>query len=336
MYKKTLLGLVLAFCTAALPAPSAAKKRSQSEESTGTITAVLWRAPGDAGSRSLFYGPGGKEHEPRGPFTFVKEDPKGFNPKFVVRDREGVRWTVKLGPEARPETAASRLIWAIGYFSSEDYLLPDLRVERLPGKLKRGWKLLGADGAFHDVRLKRSEKDSMNKIGNWSWHHGLFSGTRELNGLRALMALINNWDLKDENNAVYDTGTERIYMVSDVGTSFGTTGRSFFEGSEKGNLRSYSRSKFITKVTADYVDFSVPSRPNLLTFYDLRYFVEAMRMRWIGRRVPRGDAKWLGQQLERLSPAQIRAAFRAAGYAPPDVDGFAQMVERRIAALKDL
>src|SRR5438105_1547757 len=74
-------------------------------------TAVLWRNPVDISSRNLLYGPGGKEHEPHGTFTFVAEDLDGINPKIIVRDPDGVKWTVKLGAEARPETAASRLIW---------------------------------------------------------------------------------------------------------------------------------------------------------------------------------------------------------------------------------
>ena len=30
--------------------------------------AVMWRDPTDLNSRNLFYGPGGKEHEPQAPF----------------------------------------------------------------------------------------------------------------------------------------------------------------------------------------------------------------------------------------------------------------------------
>ena len=53
--------------------------------------------------------------------TFVDEDLKGSNPKFVVRDAAGVKWKIKLGTEARPETAATRLVWAVGYSADEDY-----------------------------------------------------------------------------------------------------------------------------------------------------------------------------------------------------------------------
>ena len=93
---------------------------------------VLWRDPVDIASRNLLYGPGGKSHEPQGTFTFDKEDMQGSNPKFDVVDQDGVKWKVKLGDEARPETVASRLIWAVGYFANEDYFVPVLKVQKMP------------------------------------------------------------------------------------------------------------------------------------------------------------------------------------------------------------
>ena len=92
----------------------------------------LWREPEDIRSENLFYGPGGKAHEPHGPFTFVKEDLDGTNPKYDVRDEDGVKWKIKLGAEARPETVASRFVWAVGYHADEDYFLPEVRVTGLP------------------------------------------------------------------------------------------------------------------------------------------------------------------------------------------------------------
>ena len=76
---------------------------------------ALWQDPTDLPSRDLFYGPGGKEHEPKGPFTFVKEDLDGTNPKFVVKAGDGTKWKVKMGVEAKPDPAASSLLWAVGY-----------------------------------------------------------------------------------------------------------------------------------------------------------------------------------------------------------------------------
>jgi hypothetical protein len=61
-----------------------------------------------------------------------------------------------------------------------------------------------------------------------------------------------------------------------------------------------------------------------------------MDLRWIGKQVPRADARWMGDLLARLSPEQIRDAFRAAGYSPEETEGFAQVVERRIKELTAL
>ena len=98
----------------------------------GNAPAVLWQDPADIASRDLYYGPGGKEHAPHTTYTFLKEDLNGTNPKFDVRDENGVKWRVKLGVEARPETVASRLVWAVGYYANEDYFLPELHVEDMP------------------------------------------------------------------------------------------------------------------------------------------------------------------------------------------------------------
>ena len=115
---------------------------------------MLWRDPSDIASRNLFYGPGGKAHEPKGTFTFDKEDMDGSNPKFDVVDQDGVHWRVKIGPEARPETVASRLVWGAGYFANEDYFVPVLHVQNMK-HLRRGNNLVSKDGTVHDVRMKR-------------------------------------------------------------------------------------------------------------------------------------------------------------------------------------
>jgi hypothetical protein len=125
----------------------------------------------------------------------------------------------------------------------------------------------------------------------------------------------------------------QIYEISDLGASFGTTGRSWTRAKSKGNLRAYSHSKFISKVTPAYVDFKVPSRPAFIHFVELPEYVSRLRMRRVGRRIPREDARWIGQLLARLSPDQVREAFRAGGYSAQEVEGFTKVVEVRIAEL---
>jgi hypothetical protein len=311
-------------------------------ESSETSAPVLWREPSDIASRNLLYGPGGQDHQPHPPFTFEREDLSGSNPKFDVRDRDGVKWRVKLGAEAKPETVAVRLLWAVGYFANEDYFLPDFRADNMPDHLKRGSKFVEPDGSMKDVRLKRYSKDEK-KAGTWQWRRNPFTGTRELNGLRVMMAVINNWDLKDENNAIYREKNpdnpainELVYMVSDLGASFGTTNFVPNHKKAKGNLRSYDSSTFIRKVDGGFVDFGDPTRPGFLVMFNPPEYVSRLNLEWIGRHVPVADAQWIGQLLGTLSTEQIRDAFRAAQYTPEEVGAFSTLVQARIAELKRL
>ncbi len=344
MYKKLLLVLFLLIYTVIYPLDaSASGKRGghhgKKEETTRPERVELWQRPSDIRSRDLYYGPGGKSRAPHSRYTFVKEDMDGTNPKLRVLDENGVKWRVKLGVEARPETAASRLLWAVGYSTNEFYFLPTLQVDDLPAHLHRGQNLVGPGGVLRNVEMKRLEKDE-DKTGVWSWRHNPFSGTREFNGLRVMMALTNNWDLKDENNAVYEVKQpderEEIYRISDLGATFGYTGASWRVVMTRGGVRDYCRSKFITKVTPTYVDFNDPTRPALVYVFNPPGLIKRIRMRWIGRHVPRADARWVGQLLAQLSPDQIRDAFRASGYSPEEVELYTRAVEDRIRALNEL
>ena len=341
--------IVLAFLIALLcsgASAGAVKKKDKAvkapEETTRNVLTVLWRQPNDVSTRNLYFGPGGKRDQPQGPFTFIKEDLDGSNPKFTVRDRDGVKWKVKLGAEAKPESVATRLVWAVGYFANEDYFLPTLRVTGMPAHLQRKHadRFIEPDRSMRNVRLKREPEDEK-KVGTWRWRDDPFSGTRELNGLRVMMALINNWDLKDLNNGIYDEKRrglpdERIYMVSDLGGSFGTAWLDRTRIKSKGNLNWYSRTRFIKKIHENSVDFEDPRRPALVVLVNPHEFFSRLGLRWIGRNVPRADAKWMGGLLAELSDAQIRDAFRAAGYSPQEVDGFSSVVESRIAELNRL
>ncbi|HLK18907.1 MAG TPA: hypothetical protein VKT81_08120 [Bryobacteraceae bacterium] len=330
------------------PSPAGLKKGNKTAAESGEITGteivnVLWREPSDIRTRNLFYGPGGADHQPHSVYTFEKEDLDGTNPKFVVRDENGVRWKVKLGEEAKPETVASRLVWAVGYFADEDYFLPELRVKEMPAHLKRrgAKKFIAPDGTMRNVRLKRY-LDGEKKVGIWSWRNDPFAGTREYNGLRVMMALINNWDLKDVNNAIYEekrhtgSGFERVYLVSDLGASFGSWGLELTHKKSKGNLDEYTRHKFIRRIGAEEVDFETPHRPAMLVLFNPHEFLMRVHLEWIGHHVPRTAAKWMGEQLAQLSPGQIRDAFRAAGYSPAEIDGFSTVLESRIAELNRL
>ena len=317
----SVLALSLLLTTSAQPA-----KRTAAVKKAVT----LWRQPSDIKTRNLLYGPGGQAGQPRAPFTFVEEDRGGTNPKFVVKDARGVLWKVKLAEEAKPETAATRLLWAVGYFSDITYYLPRLRVARLP-KLSRGEKYVSPDGTIHGARFERSFK----KLDDWSWFDNPFVGSREFDGLRVMMALMNKWDLKQQNNGIYSVGDRELrYVVSDIGDTFGKTGGDWTRS--KGNLEDYVGSRFIDKVTRTEVDLVLNSRPPALYAVAVPYYVKRVKMEKVSEDIPRSHARWIGQWLAQLSDSQIRDAFRAAGYTPGEVSAYSRKVRERISQLNAL
>jgi len=286
----------------------------------------IWQDRGNTAVLDLTNGSGGTEHAPGTHFKFIKESKAGTSPKFVVADENGVTWKVKLGDEVRSETAATRLLWAAGYFVDENYYRPQIQVQGL-AHLDRGQEFVFGD-TVKGVRLERDLKvDSK----DWSWYDNVFTGTRELNGLKVMMALINMWDLKQVNNS---TPGEQ-YTVADLGATFGSTGNNFTRS--KGVLKDYAASKFIRKVTPEYVDFVMHSRPFFATAvtnpgnYRLR-----TRMETIVTGIPIADARWIGNVLGQLSTAQIKDAFHSAGFSSAEVDGYCMAVMLRIAELNKL
>ncbi len=299
--------------------------------------AVLWQDPGDIKSRDLFYGPGGKKGQPHGEVKFLKEDMDGRNPKFDVEDEDGKKWKAKVGAEAQPEPVASRLLWAVGYFSNENYFVADLKVDNMPSHLRRGQQFVSSPGHVSHARLQRHPPHEK-KDDNWNWKKNPFVGTREFNGLRVMMALISNWDLKDENNAIFtgDSNDQQEYAVTDVGTAFGTPGKRYLDRASKNNLSGYRHAKFISKTTPDYVDFNFPRMPPLVWILDVPFYMQEFHNRWIGKHIPRNDAKWIGSLLAQLTPEQIHDAFRAGGYSQEQVEAFSAVLEKRIQELNRL
>jgi hypothetical protein len=325
--------LLLVCLSVAYTAPKAAQESTKNESVPGSAE-TIWRDPGDMSSLNLVYGAGGKADapDPEGTYTFVKEDAAGTNPKFDVTDQAGTQWRVKLGEESRAETAASRLVWAAGYFVDEDYYLPTLKITGLPA-LRRGQALVSAGGIVHEAELERHNKHEK-KLGNWDWFHNPFAGTRELNGLRLMMALLNNWDLKAVNNSIYEVDNERRFLVSDLGATLGNSGNYFTRS--KSSIDSYTQTKFIRHVDGDSVAFVMHTRPFLLTAVRVNYYRDNAHMEDVVRHIPKTDARWIGERLSKLSEEQTRDVFQAAGYPAGDVERFTRTIQARIAELNSL
>ena len=314
-------------------AKSKKKKKAHGDKSA----AVLWRDPGNIRTRDLYYGPGSKESAPVPPFHFVKEVKEGGMPKFEVTDAHGMKWRVKLGPEAQAETVSSRLVWAVGYNAEESYYLDRARIDGMQ-RLSRGQKFVQGDSVI-GARFEPRRKD-VERGGNWDWNKNPFKGTRELNGLKTMMVLLNNWDTFKKNNRVLkvkDTG-EDVYTVTDLGATMGAA-RGPGGGRSKNNVSDFARSKFVSDVKNGKVKYAYDLKPKklgiLAALWPPYYFRQRNATNRMNK-VPVQDAAWIGSQLSQLSDNQLRDTFRAAGYDKATTDMYVRTLRGRINELNRL
>jgi hypothetical protein len=237
--------------------------------------------------------------------TFIEEERSGYSTKYRVTDGSGNEWVVKLGKESQSDTAASRLVWAVGYGADISYLAPRVTIE---GK-----------GVFENARFEARPKD-VERIGEWHWRDNPFEGTKEFQGLKIMMVLINNWDIKDANNKILakrnqQTGVRELhYIISDLGATFGKTGN--FMTRTRNKLSDYVKAEFIKGARNNYVVFSYNGKQQDL-FRDIT--VE--------------HAVWIGSWLSKLTSKQISDAFRAANYSDDEVTMLTEAVLTRIDQL---
>ena len=273
-------------------------------------TPVLWSAPTNIGSRNLYLGPGGAAMRPNlNRITFLEEDKGGYSgTKYRIRDGAGREWVAKIGKEAQSETAAVRLLWAVGYETEINYLVPRLTI---PGK-----------GTFEDVRLEARPAGD-DRLDEWTWEENPFAGTRQFQGLKIMMLFLENWDIKDSNNEIiHREGTNRLrYVVSDLGATFGKTGGLPVLWSitrSRNNPDDYEDAKFVDEVEGNIVKFKYSGKK-----------------KDIFENITVADARWLYGWLSRLNRAQIRDAFRAANYNREEVETLTDAVQHRIAQLRN-
>jgi hypothetical protein len=316
------LSLCAALVLTLMP-PSLVAQKNKKETPTGTP--VLWREPTDIATRDLVAGPGGEEMKPdlsRVVFNGSEQGTQGtgYSVKWNVLDGSGKKWVVKLGNEARPETAAVRLAWAVGYVTEINYLVPCVQIVNAPKPRKKVDRCEG--NGFANVRFEARPK-GYKRLDNWGWKDNQFAGTKELQGLKILMALMNNWDLKDTNNKIIyvpggdAAGGELQYVISDLGATFGKTGN--FITHSRNEPEKYVRTKFVEGVEGNRVKFDYNGK-NAGLFDGIT--VE--------------QAAWIGGLLAQLSEQQIGDAFRAANFTPEEVAALTAEVRSRIGELTAL
>ena len=292
-----------------LLAPAAAAQKKSKKKAMPRGTPVLWRER-DVARLDLAAGPGGAAMRPATRrLRFLEEEKGGYSTKYRVRDARGREWVAKVSKEAQSETAASRLIWAAGYETETTYLVPRVYIPT------KGW--------FDNVRFE-ARPGGVTRHGEWEWERNPFSGTRELDGLKVLMVLINNWDLKDSNNVILHTaGTRELrYAISDLGATFGRAGGPGFFWvirRSRNEPEDFANAKFIDGVKDGYVDFDFTGKNERL--------FEKVRV---------GHARWIGERLALLTDGQLATIFRAANYTPQETRLLTRAVRARIDQLASL
>jgi hypothetical protein len=287
------------------------RQQKQQKQSPLAGSPVMWERV-NISRRDLFYGPGGKDMMPDlSRVTFIKEEKGGHNKKYRIRDGSGKIWVAKLGREAQPETAAVRLMWALGYKTEINYLVPTITI---PGK-----------GTFRNVRLE-ARPDNIERLDEWKWKKNPFIGTREFQGLKIMQVFLTNWDIVDVQNKILQVegrnGRELHYIISDLGATFGKLGNNnlpiiYRLGRKTGKPSAYIKTSLVREVEED-------GRVRL---------AYKGKNRWLFKDIMVEDVDWLSRLLLQLSDKQIRDAFRAANYSPGDINTLTQAVKNKITEL---
>ena len=263
---------------------------------------------------------------------FVQENSTGTKPKVrdaadgngaLLDEAEKFPLQSKTESEVHAEIAASRLVWALGYFVEEHYFVGNETITGVSGMGRRTSYALGPDGRFSAARFERRQPDVSNE-GRWDLDDNPFAGSRELSGLKILAMLVNNWDARLGNTAIRrmvgPSGLEDRYLLSDLGTAFGRMPGGSQSHRRAGTSRIIrpARSFAGWSATASCFCHGLDGAPPLsVPLEHVRWFIVPSR--------------------QQLTHAQIRRAFQASGAGSAEIDGIRDGLDgaNRIASGRD-
>jgi hypothetical protein len=301
------VALLLVACTkpikSTLPRPPSAGEMAE-----------LWVRPEP--SRNLYYGVGGKAlaPDPAARYTVIEIKRSGYSSGYTVKDAADREWSVKFPPEAATETAASRILWGVGYHQPPLYYVESWNAHKATSPNPQ----LAAR-----FREKRPDLHGLDAKDAWSYYQNPFVGTHEMNGLLVLQAMLGNSDLKDAQNALYKLqepleGAKQWYVARDLGQTFGRTG---ILDAPRGDATVFEQTPFIRGVAGGHVQFEYRGRHRALF-----------------EKITPADVRWICTQLSHLTDTQWHDAFRAGGFPTPTADRFIRRMKQKIAeglALED-
>jgi hypothetical protein len=281
-------------------------RATQATPPTAAQLAELWVDPG--GARDLYWGVGGKRlaPDPAGRYTVIEIKRGGFSRGYTLKDAQDHEWSAKFPPEASTEVAASRILWGVGYHQPPIYYLAEWNAQKanspnpqLPARF----------------RERAPDLHGLESNGVWSYYRNPFIGTRQMNGLLVLHAMLGNSDLKDQQNATYTLkesfeGARRWYVARDLGQTFGRTGAL---DPPRGDPAVFEQTGFIKGVDHGVVRFDYAGRHKVLF-----------------QKISPADVRWICERLSALTETQLQDAFRAAGYPKASADRFIRRLRQKI------
>jgi len=274
------------------------------DKPTAEHMAELWVEP--ESTRDLFWGVGGTRLAPPRDVTykFKKKDETGFSVSYDVKSPDGTEWSAKIGPEAQTEVVLSRILWGLGYHQPPVYYLPSWKV-----KLEDGEEKIESEARF------RPKLKDLHRHEFWLWEDNKFLGTRQLNGLLAILLMLNSSDLKNDNNTIYKLdepreGARHWYVVRDLGAALGQTGKLF---PRRNWLNGFEQGGFIKSVKGNQIEFDYRGRHQELL-----------------KTITPADVRWAARRMSKLTDGQWRDAFRAANYTEEMTERYLRKIREKI------
>jgi hypothetical protein len=262
---------------------------------------------------------------PKPPFTFVREDPSGTQPKLFARDAAGANWNVKFGYEVHNESFCWRVVEACGYFAEPSFFVAEGRFEGYQ-PLRRATESVQPDGRFTAARFQYRDPE-LKFLGNrnWRWDRRPFAGTKELSGLKILIMLFSNWDNKDgrvrggPNTGEFERKGTRMAAFTDWGSGMGKW------GSVAGSNSNWNCADY----TAQTPEFVKGIQRGAVVFGWSGVINEGFKTG-----IPPAHVAWLMQYLGKVTDEQLRSWLQAAGGSDADAACFTAALRTRIEELR--